>query len=71
MLDTLCTMNEVRPFRLVFLLEVPYPYQEISRRWLAETLDSLTARGSFGFLNSPPTVRLRAVFPQWTGNIRP
>jgi len=49
-------MNEVRPFDLVFLLQVP-DFLE-ARRELMEVLDTVTAKGLLKFLNSPPTIRV-------------
>ena len=57
LLETLRKMNEIRPFELVFLLEVPQRNQEEARQKLAEVLDSVTAKFSFDFLGSPPTTR--------------
>ena len=50
--EALRAMNEVRPFKLVFLL------QGKARQKLAETLDSVAAKGFLNFLDSPPTIRL-------------
>jgi len=57
MFKTLCTMNEVRPFKLVFLLEVPDFSQEEARQKSARALDSVTVEGVLDFLDSPPTIR--------------
>jgi len=54
--ETFRAMNEARPFKLVFSLEVPEFSQETGRR-LARALDSATAEGLLDFLNSPPTIR--------------
>jgi len=43
MFKTLHAMNEVRPFKLVFLLEVPEFSQGEARRKLARALDSVAA----------------------------
>lgn len=51
-LETLRTMNGVRPFKLVFLLEDRY-----LEGLLTEALDSMTAKGFLDFLDSPPTIR--------------
>ena len=53
--EALHTMNVVRPFKLVFLLEVSYPLA--ARRELEEALAAVTARGLLDFLDSPPTIR--------------
>ena len=55
--DALRTMDVIRPFKLVFLLEVPDDSQAKVRRELAEALDSVNARGLLDFLDSPPTIR--------------
>ena len=62
--DTLRMMNDVRPFKLVFLLEGPSPSQwEV---WQLEgILKSLTAKGLLDFLNSPPSVRISERVPLW------
>jgi len=57
MFKTLRTMNEVRPFKLAFLLEVPDSSQGEARRKLARALDSVIAEGLLNFLDSPPTIR--------------
>jgi len=58
MFETLRAMSEVRPFVLVFLLEVPdFSQGEESRRKLARALDLVTAEGLLDFLDSPPTIR--------------
>lgn len=54
---TLGDAHEIRPFKLVFLLEVPYFYQGEAERRLAEALGLVTARGLLDFLGSPPTIR--------------
>jgi len=53
--EALHMMYVIRPFKLVFLLEVSYFLE--ARRELEEALASVTARGRFDFLNSPPTIR--------------
>lgn len=54
---TLHTMNEIRPFQLVFLLEVLGHSQEEALRELTEVLEPAYAEGRFDFLDSPPVVR--------------
>jgi len=54
---TLRMMNEVRPFKLMFLLEIPNFPQEEARQKLARALDSVTVEGLLDFLDSPPTIR--------------
>ena len=55
--ETLRTVNEVRPFKLVFLLVALDPFWEEKRRKLAGALDSVTAGGLLNFLDPPPTIR--------------
>ena len=50
-------MNEVRPFKLLFLLSVPDQIQWEGLRELEEALYSVIARGSLDFLDSPPSIR--------------
>ena len=52
--DALRRMNEIRPFKLVFLLDVPEG--EVLRN-LVEELDLVTTNGFLDFLDSPPTIR--------------
>ena len=46
-------MNEIRPFKLIFLPDAPEIRQEKVRRELAEALDSVAAEGLLDFLDSP------------------
>ena len=62
--ETLRTMNEVRPFELVFLIEVFGIYQEESRQELTGALDSTIAAGLFDFLESLPNI-LSSVQRRW------
>jgi hypothetical protein len=55
--ETLRTMNEVRPFKLVFLVVAPDSFLGEARQELAEALDSVATKGLLNFLNSPPTIR--------------
>ena len=55
--ESLRTMNGLRPFKLVFLLETSEFSQGEARRKLAEALDSVTAQGLLDFLNFPPVIR--------------
>jgi hypothetical protein len=55
--ETLRTMRDVRPFKLVFLLVNPDLFQEEARQNLAGILDTVAMRGFLDFLNSPPTIR--------------
>lgn len=55
--ETLRKMNEVRPFKLVFIPEISDFYLENVRRELAEALDSVIEKGLLNFLDSPPTIR--------------
>jgi hypothetical protein len=54
---TLRAMNEVRPFKLVFLLVDIDLFQGEARRMVAGALNSVTARGLLDFLDSPPAIR--------------
>lgn len=67
--EILRTMNEVRPFKLVFLAQIAYLPQESweeVRRKLAEDLDSATSKGLLDFLDSPPTIRTTSYpIPGW------
>ena len=63
--EALGKMNEVRPFKLVFLPEDSGFDQEKARRELAEALESVTAKGLLGFLISPPTIRWERFSPPW------
>ena len=62
--ETLRKMNEVRHFKLVFLLKVDNLWDP--RRELAEALDSVAAKGLLDFLHSPPTIRtIRPRYCKW------
>ena len=56
---TLRTMNEVRPFKLVFSLEVSSSHQWQIRREFAGALSLVAAKGLLEFLDTPPTIRVR------------
>ena len=53
--ETLRKMNEVRRFKLVFLVEAENARD--AQRELGAALDSVAAKGLLGFLDSPPTIR--------------
>ena len=53
---TLSTMNEIRPFQLVFLCQVSGHSQGEARE-LEEALEPVYAEGVLDFLASPPIVR--------------
>ena len=55
--ETLGRMNAVRPFNLVFLLNVSESFRGEARPKLKGALDSVTAKGLLDFLDSPPTIR--------------
>ena len=57
-LETLCKMNEVRPFGLVFLLEGPHVGRWEAGPVLKGNLDSAITQGLFDFLGKPPTIRM-------------
>lgn len=60
------TMNEVRRFKLVFLLEVADP-DEVGPRWgFSEASNLVTVNGPLTFLDSPPTTRVvRSRYCDW------
>ena len=53
-------MNEIKRFKLVFLLEI-LGWPEGEREILEEALRSATAEGLLDFLDSPPTIRVESV----------
>ena len=55
--EMLREVNEVRPLKLVFLLEVPHSPKGEARRELARALDWVATEGLLDFLGSPPTIR--------------
>ena len=55
---TLSMMNEVRPFKLGFLLQVHSPPSREGRLRLERAVESLTETGRLDFLNSPTTIRV-------------
>lgn len=61
--ETLRIMNEIKPFKLVFLVEVVGLYQEEERRELTKALDSVMGRGLLDFLDSPPDTLITARTP--------
>ena len=56
--ETLRTMSEVRPFRLVFLLQVHSPPTKEARLRLGRVVESLIENRLLDFLNSPTSVRV-------------
>ena len=56
--EVLRAMNETRPFKLVFLLEISkFLWGEVL--WgSAEALELMVAEGTFDFLDSSPTIRI-------------
>ena len=55
---TLRMMEEVRPFRLVFLLQVHSPPSREGRLRLERAVELLTEKGLLDFLDSPTTIRV-------------
>ena len=55
MFETLRKMNEVRRFKLVFLVEAENALD--ARREITAALVSVTAKGLLDFLDSRPTIR--------------
>jgi len=53
--EGLCKLSEIRPFKLVFLLEGSY---HGAGEVLARSLDSAITEGLLDFLDSPPTIRI-------------
>lgn len=60
---TLRMMNEARPFKLVFLVQVPHPPSFEERRKHEASLESLNSRNLLDFLDSPPTIRVVQPYP--------
>ena len=56
--ETLRKMNEVRPFKLVFLLKDVGFHQEEVPRELVDNLALVIAQGLLDFLDTPPSVRI-------------
>ena len=54
--ETLRAMNQVRPFRLVFLPVTPDPLLGEARQKLEGAFDSVTARCLLDCLDSPPII---------------
>jgi hypothetical protein len=55
--ETLRTMNQARPLRLVFLLITPDPLLGEARQKLEGAFDSVATRCLLDFLDSPPIIR--------------
>jgi hypothetical protein len=62
--ETLRTMNEIRTFKLAFLLVAPDLHRENARRMLTGALGPAAASGLLDFLDSPPTIRCTR-FPEY------
>lgn len=58
LVKTLRAMNEIKPFKLVFLLEVSDSSRGEGLQWSAEALELMVVEGIFDFLGSPPTIRI-------------
>jgi len=56
--EALRRMNEIRPFKLVFLFEGLYPGRGEARHVLEKGLEFMAAKGLLDFLDSRPTVRI-------------
>ena len=61
--DTLSAMNEVRPFKLDFLVQLPHPPSKGDRRGFEQALATVAAKGLLDFLDSPPTIRVAQPYP--------
>ncbi|KAF9789641.1 hypothetical protein BJ322DRAFT_1043441 [Thelephora terrestris] len=55
--ETLRTLHRVRPFKLVFLFQGWYSPSRDEHGVFEEMIESMTAKGFLGFLDSPPTIR--------------
>jgi len=55
--ETLRTMNGVRPFKLVFLLNLWCSPPKEALKELMEAIDLVNTEGLLDFLGSPPTIR--------------
>ena len=56
--ETLRTMYEARPFKLVALFEILDSSRGEVRWGLVEAMESAVAEGTFDFLDSPPAIRI-------------
>lgn len=54
--ETLRKANEIRPFKLVFVLGVLNSYPKDIRCRFAEVLDQVTVKGYLNFLDYPPSI---------------
>jgi len=61
---TLYTMNQIRPFKLVFLLEILGRSQEEALRELAAVLKPVYAKDLLYFLDFSPVIRCAQFLPQ-------
>lgn len=61
--ETLRMMNEVRPFKLTFLLDIWDYRHEEARQGLAEVLALATPKGPLDFLNTPPAICSSTTLP--------
>lgn len=56
--NALRRMHKVRPFKLMFLFEGPYPALGEARCVMARGLEYVTAKGHLDFLDSSPTIHI-------------
>ena len=66
--QTLRRMYEIRPFKLVFLLEGMSCLRE-DRLKMEGILRSVTMKGYLAFLESPPTIRLNEFHREWISKV--
>jgi hypothetical protein len=61
--ETLRTMSKARPFKLVFLLQLPRPPSRGDQQRFELTLAAVTEKGLLDFLDSPPIIRSVEPYP--------
>lgn len=61
--EALRMMSIVRPFELVFLLQLPHPPSTKERRGFESVLETFIAKGLLDFLGSSPTIRVVQPYP--------
>jgi len=65
--ETLCRMNQVRPFTLVFLVKIKDSCcirTELLQKF-GDAIFSATAKGLFNFLDSQPIIHTGEQTPEW------
>lgn len=61
---TLRMVNAIRPFKLVFLLDIRKVHPTDVHRRFTKVLETVTAEGLLDFLDSPPITHIRQVLPR-------